>query len=230
MSAKIFYQWQITPDIGITINMQSQTLVIPKETLAGGKQYKISVDVGMQELQENTVTEEIILNTISSKLVPSISGVQTIGINGILKLSGKNSFDPDGNVGKQLVSYRWAVKNNDGSAVILSTRKPLTFPNSQSIILSLSNILASGRYNFYLTYRVGGRTAVAKHRVKVVDGSPPEVSIESLPGTQNPSNRIVITALIDSTNEGTYEWKCEEVQSTGEYLISYSSLPISTFS
>ena len=67
--------------------------------------FSISLSPDLSVVQSATIT------TISSELVAVITGVQALSILETLKLSASKSYDPDGNVGAEKVSYAWEVKS-----------------------------------------------------------------------------------------------------------------------
>lgn len=224
MSRKLYYQWEITPAVDLaTEKMNSPRLVIPRKLLKGNTTYKVSIEVGMSEDPDINVKDEATVQTLSSKLEPVVDGLQTVSISDMLELSALKSFDPDGNKEGFNVSYEWQVLNHDKSAVFLEKER-LKLPSEAEVKLNVSESLRPRRrYLVVLKYRVGGRVASKVHRLRVVVGSPPKIRVRTLPGVKNPSNKIAIVALVKDFIPGTYEWKCEEVESTGKHFIFVNS-------
>jgi len=76
-------------------NTQLPRLIIPAAALEGGKTYKARVDVTMRVDASKTTYDEAEIVVKSSKLWAKITGRQTVGYDGTMKLSGKRSRDPD---------------------------------------------------------------------------------------------------------------------------------------
>ena len=136
-AAKLSYQWELTPSSGINIPYTIRPqLVIPKQQLVGGRTYKATVVVFMQQNRALSVRAEATINVQSSNVVARITGVQTMSIIETLTLSGLASYDPDGNRGNEKVTYKWFVRNMDDSAVVSrATRKSIKLGSTPEMLI-----------------------------------------------------------------------------------------------
>lgn len=160
-------------------------------------------------------TETATINVLSQPLVATIQGPQTIGSAGTLVLDGSKSVDPDGESGTAV--YRWEVRNADNSAVIVRS-KPVTILSDSTATINVANTLASGRdYIFTLTFRKGSRTATATQTVTIVRGDPPKVVFTPIEGRINPSDKVILEALITSSTPGNYSWSNVDIDGSGLY-------------
>ena len=212
-AAKISYQWDISPSVGIVIkNTALPKLLIKKGQLKGGKTYTVTVVVSMQQDSSLSVTETVTIKTVSSDLIARIKGTQFIGADGTLKLDGSKSSDPDES--SDPPSYRWQVSNADGSAVV-SDGASVKLPKTASITVGMKGKFTAGKYIFTLTYRVGKRQTKTKHSLEVVAGDPPSIVFVGVKSKVNPSKKLQIEAAITSGTSGTFKWTSETVDSSG---------------
>ena len=224
-AARVLFAWQIEPSVGISLPvMDKANLRIPKGTLKAGKTYTATVKVSMASDASLLSTESVTIKVLSQPLEARIQGPQTVGSLGNLTLDGSKSSDPDGS--SDTPSYRWEVRNTDKSAVIAGGRT-ITIPSGAIANINVANSLPSGNdYEFTLTFRKGSRSAQATQIVTVVKGDPPKVVFRPLEDRVNPSNKIVLRALINSPSSGNYSWSCEEVDGSGLLKIIRNYLQI----
>ena len=198
--------------------MDKRDLRIPKGTLKAENSYVATVKITMANDASLFNTETVTINVLSQSLVAAIQGPQTAGSAGTLVLDGSKSVDPDG--ASDTAVYRWEVRNTDNSAVIAGS-KPVTIPSGSTATVNIANTLASGRdYIFTLTFRKGSRTATATQTVTIVRGDPPNVVFTPIEGRINPSEKVVLEALITSSTPGNYSWSSVDVDGSGLYLFS----------
>ena len=224
-AARVLFAWQIEPSVGISLPvMDKANLRIPKGTLKAGKGYTATVKVSMASDVSLFSTETVTINVLTQPLEARIQGPQTVGSLGNLTLDASKSSDPDDS--SDTPSYRWEVRNTDKSAVIVGGRT-ITIPSGVVANINVANSLPSGNdYEFTLTFRKGSRSAQATQIVTVVKGDPPKVVFRPLEDRVNPSDKIVLRALIKSPSSGNFSWSCEEVDGSGLLKIIRNHLQV----
>ena len=206
--AQVDYLWSLYNADGTTAsvnlkNTQLPRLIIPRAALEGGKTYKARVDVTMRVDASKTTYDEAEIVVKSSKLRPKITGQQTVGYDGTVKLSGKRSRDPD-NAKYVTPIYQWRILTSDGGPVIKNRMNIMDgiVLNTRDISFKASDYLeVEQEYKAELVYRVGTREETAEFKFRVEAGSPPKVEIKELTEPQDPAKKVRLLAQITSVSK-----------------------------
>ena len=145
-ASRITYQWVLSPSVGVTLpSTNLPALFIPKKQLIGGKRYTATVVVAMQQDASLSVTESVVIDTISSDLVAHVTGVQEIGSQEVLQLSAESSNDPDGNKDNKAKQYSWQVKDSNNAAVLINRKRWV--PESTMMLSQNASALTAGNFD-----------------------------------------------------------------------------------
>ncbi|XP_066926601.1 uncharacterized protein [Clytia hemisphaerica] len=202
-SAQMDFLWSLSNADGsqssvVLAKLDGPRLIIPAQSLAGGSSYIARVDVSMVTDPSLTTYDEVKITVKETPLVARISGRQTVGQAGTMKLSAKKSRDPDG-ASFETTSYSWQILTREGGGVVFNgSAKVLSF-EGRDISFDVESNLEPGQYKATLTYRVGSsRKAESDFQFTVDAGSPPELELTQFTELQNPSERMKILAKTKS--------------------------------
>jgi RHS repeat-associated protein len=111
------YQWSLTAPVGSSATLSSTTVIRPTFTIDKTGTYTAQLIVNDGTV--NSAPDTVVISTTNSKPVADAGDAQTVRVNSLVTLDGRDSSDVDGDT----LTYRWAIISapTDSTATLSST-------------------------------------------------------------------------------------------------------------
>jgi hypothetical protein len=204
-SESLSYKWRQTSGTQVSLTdvvLTLSSITLPASAFPSESTYEFTVDVTSSTA--NTSVSFTVTVVYDALIAVIADGDRVVGASSTFTLDGSKSRDPSNTAEAQHYAWSCILENFSACPAALNT---LLSQGTTTSIITVALSLPVDTYKFTLVYSKGARTASTTVTIRVVNYSPPSVSVSALPPIIRASSKVSIVGQYDSTaGAATVAW------------------------
>jgi hypothetical protein len=204
-SESLSYKWRQTSGTHVSLTdvvLTLSSVTLPASVFPSESTYEFAIDVTSSTA--NTSVSFTVTVVYDALIAVIADGDRVVGASSTFTLDGSKSRDPSSTAETQHYAWSCILENFSACPAALNT---LLSQGTTTSIITVALSLPVDTYKFTLVYSKGARTASTTVTIRVVNYSPPSVSVSALPPIIRASSKVSIVGQYDSAaGAATVAW------------------------